>query len=390
MLTPNLFAYATSELSQDAFLAYVLAWADQTYESDPRHRLARDLIAVLAEAAMQERSKRGKATPSLAVLPPLPAYRTVRVIRQYDNIDVVCFLDPLLDAANPSKVESASAAILIEDKTFTSIHSGQLGRYLKGLDLGGASKPVYPIVYKTGLQAGYTAEQEAGFAAFTRVEMERLLDNYDAARGADGVVQQYRDYLRVLTSSYAEGRAMVPSGKTSADWLAWQGFADELAKALSEHRPHWEYVSNPQGGFVGMWWAFRGVVLAEQSSPEQIERFAGVQVYLQLEQDTLMIRAGRWEGDKLLTNIRWALHDHLRDLLKEAFEAAGYTLNTSGRSGKSARLFKVLPKGGSEGKEVTFLSGTPLSQVASMLESLTSLFVSHSSPLTVQERHLMG
>ena len=43
---PNLFSFATTELSQDAFIAWLLAWADTQYASaDPQlHACARELI----------------------------------------------------------------------------------------------------------------------------------------------------------------------------------------------------------------------------------------------------------------------------------------------------------------------------------------------------------
>jgi hypothetical protein len=33
-ITPNIFTHATSELSQDAFLAYLIEWADPQYATD--------------------------------------------------------------------------------------------------------------------------------------------------------------------------------------------------------------------------------------------------------------------------------------------------------------------------------------------------------------------
>ncbi|NEX23727.1 hypothetical protein G3480_26250 [Thiorhodococcus mannitoliphagus] len=43
---PNLFAFATSELSQDAFLAWLLSWADPKYAAfdPPVHQCAARLV----------------------------------------------------------------------------------------------------------------------------------------------------------------------------------------------------------------------------------------------------------------------------------------------------------------------------------------------------------
>jgi hypothetical protein len=49
MARPNLFDFATSELSQDAFFCWLLAWADARYsEQDPAlHRTGRSLLNAL-------------------------------------------------------------------------------------------------------------------------------------------------------------------------------------------------------------------------------------------------------------------------------------------------------------------------------------------------------
>ena len=47
---PNLFDYATSELSQDAFLCWLLKWADPMYRkfSEALHEAGSDLIRLLS------------------------------------------------------------------------------------------------------------------------------------------------------------------------------------------------------------------------------------------------------------------------------------------------------------------------------------------------------
>ena len=386
--TPNLFAYATSELSQDAVLAYLLAWADVAYADEPRHDLARELIQVLAKAAVDTRTKRtANAEPKLATLIDLPAYTHVDVRRQYGKIDVIAFLDPVYeDKERSGQITSAAAAILIEDKTFTGIHSGQLGRYLSELDLGKAGGPVYPIVYKTGLQSDYSAEEGAGFAAYTRRQMGELLDAHPKALDKDLILRQYRDYLASLNDAYARGRTRVPGDHVLNPHLAWQGFMDEVATRLREEKTvsfiKWDYVANAQGGFVGMWWAFTPFTApAPDVSGRAVTAADGVQVYLQLEQDVLTIRMGTWNNDdttsymKISRELRWAVHNALSKKLAAPFEELGYRLHTSGSSGGwSARLFRVLPVGEAGKGAVTFVGETEIDDVATSLTKLTQAF----------------
>ena len=49
MQQPNLFSFATSELSQDAFLCWFLSWADSKYEKldASLHHCARGFISAI-------------------------------------------------------------------------------------------------------------------------------------------------------------------------------------------------------------------------------------------------------------------------------------------------------------------------------------------------------
>ncbi|MGA4492649.1 hypothetical protein [Vreelandella venusta] len=75
---PNLFSFATIELSQNAFIAWLFAWADTQYSSaaPQLHACARGLIAAFF-------TKHGK---------PVPHFPEVSVTRQSKHIDVLCVL----------------------------------------------------------------------------------------------------------------------------------------------------------------------------------------------------------------------------------------------------------------------------------------------------------
>ena len=49
--TPNLFTYATSELSQDAVIAYLLAWANPSHQSaeGKMHTIGQHFVRLLLQ-----------------------------------------------------------------------------------------------------------------------------------------------------------------------------------------------------------------------------------------------------------------------------------------------------------------------------------------------------
>lgn len=132
---PNLFSYATSELSQDACICWLAAWADPKWkDADPAlHQAGRDFIA-----SMIRKSKQDYDSASI---------KTVDVSRQ------VKFLDVLIEV---NKELANRLAVLVEDKTHTSNHSDQLNRYFEQVgEAGYAPTQMIPIYFKTGYQSKF-------------------------------------------------------------------------------------------------------------------------------------------------------------------------------------------------------------------------------------------
>src|SRR4051794_18176618 len=104
MTRPNLFDFATSELSQDAFLCWLLSWArDELCAVDP--------------------ALHGTGTAFLSSLLALhgidmPAgVKSLEIRRQHKDIDILVLVND-------------DIVLAIEDKIDTSEHSDQLRRYL--------------------------------------------------------------------------------------------------------------------------------------------------------------------------------------------------------------------------------------------------------------------
>jgi hypothetical protein len=259
-MNPNIFRYATSELSQDAFLCYLAAWADPKY-SGPMHELGKSFL----NQCMAKHSKQFDSIDS------------VDVKKQTDSIDV-------LVAVNKSR------AIFIEDKTYTSEHSGQLERYKKRVSELGYSDQC-PIYYKPINQADVANVLSAGYMHFTRKEMIDLLDSGIKNKVQDTLVEHYCDFLKQIQNSY-ELYKELPADKWDSGFF-WHGFYSDIQDKLNGL---WGYV--PKGDFHGFWWNWHGE--------------AGTQQYLQLEEDKLCFKVefAKKDSDER-RKFRWDWHSKI-------------------------------------------------------------------------------
>ena len=100
MESPNLFDYATSELSQDAFLCYMLAFGKEKFKTDfpQEYALAHKFLEKCGLDINEEILSVGK---------------------QVDNIDVLIITDKHI--------------LIIEDKTYTNEHDDQIVRYVQNM-----------------------------------------------------------------------------------------------------------------------------------------------------------------------------------------------------------------------------------------------------------------
>jgi hypothetical protein len=255
---PNLFTHAPSELSQDAFLAWLLAWADAEYaEATPAlHRTG----CLFVEALL---AKAGRAVPN---------YHSVSVKTQHPAshggkdgaIDVLVVLDN-------------TWAILIEDKVRAGVHGSQLEDYRASAEREYGPDHVAALYLKTHDQASYAAPREAGYTPFLRGDLLHVLDEGVAAFGVQNDI--YADFhahlqgieKRVAAFAHRSVGAW-PKGSEGRD--LWTGFF----RAVQEQRPEarWGYVNNASGGFMALWW--------------NGDEHEGCSTYLQLEEDALSLR----------------------------------------------------------------------------------------------------
>ena len=86
MNVPNLFKYATSELSQDAIICYLLEWAKEEHkENDVQlHILATNFLDSLFEK-FKDIHKPEK-------------YKKIEIKKQYKHIDILCIVNDVCNS----------------------------------------------------------------------------------------------------------------------------------------------------------------------------------------------------------------------------------------------------------------------------------------------------
>ena len=221
MNRPNLFSFATSELSQDAFICWLLSWSSPENKNvdNKLHKCAISFINALFD-------KHDKIAPH--------EIKKVEVKKQYYNIDVVCFIND-------------KYVLLIEDKIGTENHTNQLNRYFEEVKRNYMEEYILPTYYKTEDQGDYSEVLKARYKIFQRADILNLLNEYD---GENTIIIDYREYLQSISNAVESYR-----NKPIVEWddrYSWVGFYLRLQEEFDDC--NWNYVPNKSGGFLGMWW----------------------------------------------------------------------------------------------------------------------------------------
>jgi hypothetical protein len=217
-MKPNLFTIATKELSQDAFLTWLIQWAA------PECRDQNPGLAAVATDFVKHLIGLQGAVPD--------ALTKVTAGRQWKGIDIWAEVND-------------THLVIIEDKVGTGEHSDQLGRYRQiGEDWCREHLRALVCVYiKTQSDSGPNLRRvaEQGYAVLDRRDLLRLLD---AREVESDIFNDFQDRLREIELSESQF-----TGKPVGTWDGndWKGLYQALEAAGVVER--WEFVNNPNGGF---------------------------------------------------------------------------------------------------------------------------------------------
>ena len=222
--TPNLFDYATSELSQDAFISWLLMWGNEKYRNVDAalHSIACKMINEMIR-------EKEDVEEQIEV-------RKVTIKQQEAHIDVLAIVNDTNDK---------QYAFIIEDKTDTSEHSKQLMRYTNYVREAYPNATVTCVYFKSGNECKTSIQKmidkyndnkhDIPLQLFTR---NQILDILRSEASNNMIVQNYIDYLsriEKLTNSFYS------TPVTEWGSRAWEGFCMEIDNKLAELCPKWDH-----------------------------------------------------------------------------------------------------------------------------------------------------
>lgn len=241
---PNIFDYATSELSQDAVIAYILTWAKPEYRETNRdlNQLGRSLLWKLLEVSAEAKGIENPLKDEELFM--------LEVGTQRDHIDIWAEIND-------------KYFLLIEDKTFTKEHSHQIKHYCdKARTYKTESKnqfEVFPIYLKTGNESCHVPDKNEPYGLFYRPHLLEVLKKYPETENT--IIAEFHQHLKRFeeeTNSFLEKpieewspRAIEGYYLALEKWIAslYKDSKFESCKAFHG----WGYVPNQSGGFLGFW-----------------------------------------------------------------------------------------------------------------------------------------
>lgn len=252
-MKPNLFSIATKELSQDAFITWLLQWADDSCLNENMELCNVGKLFIKKLISLKYQSEN-------------PEIKNVNAGRQWENIDVW------------AEINDKEYVIIIEDKVNTDEHDNQLERYKKTVeDYYGENVKIVFVYLKTGLECFDNIQKVKykGWEYFSRKDLIDFLENQKLEN------EIYSDFVSNLSEIQKESESFTKFEKLNS-WEATKGLYLYIESNLvAADKAHWDYVSNPNGGFLGMW--FHSTPLASEQNCNlylQIENYCSDKINL--------------------------------------------------------------------------------------------------------------
>lgn len=233
-LDNNLFKYATSELSQDAFICWLASYAlvdeNGTFISDDivlRDCARKMLIMFVPEFEGKE-------------------FKLVKIEQQTENVDVLLIVI----------CDNKKYAIIVEDKTYTSEHGNQLKNYKDDIrtlfEKNNEVVEIRGVYYKTWYQSNLKNVFDAKYLVVLREDILKLMEPY-YGKTNNNIFKDYYDYWNDTHMECLEYKKL-PTYKWNSKQV--YAFYDYLKRTFFDGKGicvGYGYVANPNGGFHGLW-----------------------------------------------------------------------------------------------------------------------------------------
>lgn len=225
---PNIFDYAPSELSQDAFICWLLKHADPDIDikDEKMVKTAQYFLNSLFEIS-------GKKLPG--------DLQNLEIRKQVEKIDVLVLVND-------------KNALIIEDKTNTKDHSDQLIGYLKKFEnkyTEYKKDNILPIYFKTGDQSSYEDVKDKGYKVYKRNNFLNVL-KYGIDLGISN--RLFTDYYEYLLNIENEVNRYIDEPFYNWTDRSLIGLYKHLKEEINSDNCKWGYENNRSGGFMGFSW----------------------------------------------------------------------------------------------------------------------------------------
>ena len=231
MNKPNLFEIGTNELAQDAFLTWLISYADNQYiEHKELNTLAKDFIKMII------------GNENLNI-------EQVYCWRQWEKIDI-------------SVTVNKKYFIIIEDKTGTNQHGNQLANYKEKAQnhCNENNLELVCVFLKTRDDSTYIVNsiERENYKYISRNDLLSLFEKHSHIK--NDIFIDYFERLKNIEAKTNSYKTDLSSIKKSYD--ACCGFYKELEKRIYTRLKeksmdnvvcNWEQVNNPGGMFLGFW-----------------------------------------------------------------------------------------------------------------------------------------
>ncbi len=278
MIKNNLFGFATKELSQDAFICWLMNFAHSEHlEENP----------VLTECAKELLAKMLKIQEPLVV---------TSIKRQYKKIDV------LIEVNNKYN-------IIIEDKTFTSEHNDQIKRYRKVLEDENVQNII--CVYYKIVEENFTGHVDV---QITRKDLIDVFTKYINTAENAIFTDYYENLLEIETETQAYMNTKIELWRIEYNHV-YRGFFSHLINnniINLSRRVGWGYIPNQSNGFWGLWWYY--LSNEELIACNLKEEFVD-EVYLQIEDNLIAVKMT--VVTEKSNDVRWSLFKYFESKTPE-------------------------------------------------------------------------
>ena len=231
---PNIFDYATSELSQDAVICWLVACAAEA--TGDLQKCGLEFVRTLFRAGKSNRTG------------GVPVLRYDGEDWKPDLHDGPCDVSDVsspipqhcrIDVYFQAKVDGKKVSFIIEDKTYTKYHSCQLARYIEAVIEDDEKKDlIKPVYFKTGHV--FSDEREvvecAKYSVFEAEDMASFLGSQDVTRENE-ILRQYAEYLACQMKTRDDAQANWDLNQDHVQWEFIRKLRDRLENAAGEWRP---------------------------------------------------------------------------------------------------------------------------------------------------------